>query len=598
MAINNNAININAGFELGSKQPLDSRQYLTKEQMLNINENIMPDAYFCICKNDGNIYTYNKNNEIDPETGKFRQVNSDVTKLQYIVMPAITEENKNDVIQYIGDDETEYNKGSWYAAEETVLYSYSDGNNTVYLKDSIPSLTSNVYTSTGELISDFEIVEVDTENFAFTVGDGTTYSLIDNSQKLYNWKELVGSELKDAVRSMNYLDGKIWIGNREEYEELETAIKENNSITFLIYDDDLNVSIINDEIVGHDTTLSSAEIYSKFVLANTTALVNYYKKSETMTKAEILAMIGQTLNTKIVDSLPINDISENTIYLIADSGAYDQYMYISKSWIKIGTTNIDLSDYATKSELNTKQDELAFDNVPTENSSNPVTSDGIYKELSNKLTVVNNMPLSPVTSTTLLYIGETGIYQQGGIYIWSEAENKWILTGNASMELDDYATTFIGTRNAWNALTADEKHKYKLFDCTDDITGGETIISDTLADGDLNPVTSNVVYNNLAKLTTGAATAVSGVGGTCSWIRIGKIVIVTIRGLTSAVDIPSGGRIFTNLPQISGVGIHPILWATGNLIRILNGNGTGLDMGGEGLLANEIAWGSFAYVSV
>ena len=208
------------------------------------------------------------------------------------------------------------------------------------------------------------------------------------------------------------------------------------------------------------------------------------------------------------------------------------------------------------------------------------------------------MPLSPVTSTTLLYIGETGIYQQGGIYIWSEAENKWILTGNASMELDDYATTFIGTKSEWNTLTADEKRKYKLFDCTDDITGGETIVSDTLANGDLNPVTSNAVYNNLAKLTTGTATAVSGVGGTCSWLRIGKIVIVTIRGLTSAVDIPSGGRIFTNLPQISGVGIHPILWATGNLIRILNGNGTGLDMGGEGLLANEIAWGSFAYVSV
>ena len=122
MAINNNAININAGFELGSKQPLDSRQYLTKEQMLNINENIMPDAYFCICKNDGNIYTYNKDNEIDPETGKFRQVNSDVTKLQYIVMPEITEENKDNVIQYIGDDEIVYHKGSWYAAEELIFY--------------------------------------------------------------------------------------------------------------------------------------------------------------------------------------------------------------------------------------------------------------------------------------------------------------------------------------------------------------------------------------------------------------------------------------------------------------------------------------------
>jgi len=598
MALNENAININAGFELGSAQPIDSRQYLTKAQMLSINDNIMPDVYMAVCKNDGCIYTYNKNNEINPETGKFRIVNSNSIKLQYTVMPNITEDNKNDVIQYIGEDDENYKKGAWYSVETTVLYSYSDGTDTVYLKDSIPTLDSIAYTISGEIISDFEIVEADAENFAFTDGDGVTYSLIDNSQKLYNWKELSGSELKDVVRSMNYLDGKIWIGNREEYEALETVIKENDSITFLIYDDDLNVSLINDELVGHDTTLSSAEIYSKFVMANTTALINYYKKSETMTKAEILAMIGQTLNTKIVDSLPINDISENTIYLIADSGAYDQYMYIGKSWIKIGTTNIDLSDYATKSELNAKQDELAFDSIPTKNSNNPVTSDGIYKELSNKLTVVNNMPLSPVTSTTLLYIGETGIYQQGGIYIWSEAENKWILTGNASMELDDYATTFIGTRSEWNALTADEKHKYKLFDCTDDVAGGETIVSDTLADGDLNPVTSNVVYNNLAKLTTGTATAVSGVGGTCSWIRIGKIVIVTIRGLTSAVDIPSGGRIFTNLPQISGVGIHPVLWATGNLIRILNGNGTGLDMGGEGLLANEIAWGSFAYVSV
>lgn len=454
MAINNNAININAGFELGSKQPLDSRQYLTKEQMLNINENIMPDAYFCICKNDGNIYTYNKNNEIDPETGKFRQVNSDVTKLQYIVMPEITEENKNDVIQYIGDDETEYNKGSWYAVEETVLYSYSDGNNTVYLKDSIPSLTSNVYTSTGELISDFEIVEVDTENFAFTGGDGTTYSLIDNSQKLYNWKELVGSELKNAIQSMNYSDGKVWIGNLEEYEELSSAIKENNSITFLIYDDDLNFSIINDELVGHDTTLSSAEIYSKFVLANTTALVNYYKKSETMTKAEILAMIGQTLTTKIVSALPTESISANTIYLLSNaSDSYDQYMYISNSWTKIGTTDLNLEGYATTEQLEEKQDKLTFDNVPTENSENPVTSGGVYQEINSKLTTSNSIPVSPTNSTTLLYTGADGTYEQGGIYKWDGS--VWTLKSAsrntvAQNTLDIAALQNAGVKTIWS----------------------------------------------------------------------------------------------------------------------------------------------------
>lgn len=72
MALNNNAININAGFEIGSGQPIDSRQLLTKVQMLSIDENIMPSKYFCICSDDGLLYTYDANNEVDEELGKFR----------------------------------------------------------------------------------------------------------------------------------------------------------------------------------------------------------------------------------------------------------------------------------------------------------------------------------------------------------------------------------------------------------------------------------------------------------------------------------------------------------------------------------------------
>ena len=72
MALNNNAININAGFEIGSGQPIDSRQLLTKAQMLSIDENIMPSKYFCVCSDDGLLYTYDANNEVDEELGKFR----------------------------------------------------------------------------------------------------------------------------------------------------------------------------------------------------------------------------------------------------------------------------------------------------------------------------------------------------------------------------------------------------------------------------------------------------------------------------------------------------------------------------------------------
>ena len=46
--INQNGISINAGFEFGSAQPVDSRQWLTTEQMLNADVNVFPDPYFAI----------------------------------------------------------------------------------------------------------------------------------------------------------------------------------------------------------------------------------------------------------------------------------------------------------------------------------------------------------------------------------------------------------------------------------------------------------------------------------------------------------------------------------------------------------------------
>jgi hypothetical protein len=63
--------------------------------------------------------------------------------------------------------------------------------------------------------------------------------------------------------------------------------------------------------------------------------------------------------------------------------------------------------------------------------------------------------------------------------------------------------TFVGTRAEWDALTLAEKKEYDICNLTDDTAGGELIVSDTVAEGDLNPVTSNAVYNTLgAKFIT------------------------------------------------------------------------------------------------
>ena len=178
-----------------------------------------------------------------------------------------------------------------------------------------------------------------------------------------------------------------------------------------------------------------------------TDLVNYYDKSQVYNKTEVRELIGaiNTLTIEVVASLPTQDISPTTIYFVGPAtgtNTYDEYVYVGSNWVKIGDTNIDLTDYITSSQLttvlqsyytksavdsllsayynknevqalvdtkedvltfdetptagsnnpvkssgvktalDTKQDKLTFDNIPTANSSNPVTSDGIYTAMS------------------------------------------------------------------------------------------------------------------------------------------------------------------------------------------------------------------------
>lgn len=78
---------------------------------------------------------------------------------------------------------------------------------------------------------------------------------------------------------------------------------------------------------------------------------------DTYTKAEIDKMFGEagTVQVEAVDVLPTEDIKENVIYLVPNGSTgenyYNECMYINEKWEIIGTTEIDLSSYATKEEL-------------------------------------------------------------------------------------------------------------------------------------------------------------------------------------------------------------------------------------------------------
>lgn len=123
------AISINAGFALGSASYLDVRQYLTKAEMLTINENIYPDHFLAQSSEDGSLWLFNKANEADAETGKFRPLSESVGQFtQMSTMPAPGAEELGNIYQFVGTTTGEFTKGCFYICEGDAENGYAWNN--------------------------------------------------------------------------------------------------------------------------------------------------------------------------------------------------------------------------------------------------------------------------------------------------------------------------------------------------------------------------------------------------------------------------------------------------------------------------------------
>jgi len=174
-------------------------------------------------------------------------------------------------------------------------------------------------------------------------------------------------------------------------------------------------------------------------------LVYFYNKSEVYNKEEVRALIGaiDTLTMEVVSSLPVSDISTTTIYLLKPSGSsvYDEYVYINNAWVKIGTTDMDLSGYMTTAAFN-----LAIADYYTKAEIDAMIADYYTKD-----------------------------------------------------EIDDILENydsgqFVGTTAEWNALPLADKVQYTTAIFTDDEDYVGNIV-DAVTDGEMSAVTSNAVYD-------------------------------------------------------------------------------------------------------
>ena len=205
------------------------------------------------------------------------------------------------------------------------------------------------------------------------------------------------------------------------------------------------------------------------------------KLSDYYTKDQIDAIVAalDTLKLEPVAELPTQDISTTTIYLLetATPGRYEQYLYLNETWVLLGSTDVDLSNYYNKSQVDTllltKQSVLTFDNAPTNGSNNPVKSGGIYTALQDKQDTLtfDNAPTEDSDNPV----------KSGGVYAALEDKQDTLTFDNAPTEDSDNP---VKSGGVYAAL--EDKQDTLTFD-------NEPVLNSD------NPVKSGGVYSGLIK---------------------------------------------------------------------------------------------------
>lgn len=96
--------------------------------------------------------------------------------------------------------------------------------------------------------------------------------------------------------------------------------------------------------------------------------MDYFTEEEIQEiKSNILDQVNQ-FSVLVVEELPTDNIDEHTIYFVPktkteQNDVYDEFIYINNGWEHIGTTEVDLSSYYKKDEIDTKLSEVEGNEV-------------------------------------------------------------------------------------------------------------------------------------------------------------------------------------------------------------------------------------------
>lgn len=148
---------------------------------------------------------------------------------------------------------------------------------------------------------------------------------------------------------------QLWAKIKANFTNKIEVIKVNGSVQSVAADKSVDITI-----PAAKTKLSQLTNDTGFITKAVSDLVNYYKKAETYTKAEVDSKVSAIpkFDIKVVQQLPTTGISKTTIYLVKTGAQTDnlftEYIRVADGstdkWEKLGEQKVDLSGYLTKAE--------------------------------------------------------------------------------------------------------------------------------------------------------------------------------------------------------------------------------------------------------
>jgi len=297
----------------------------------------------------------------------------------------------------------------------------------------------------------------------------TIYNIPTGTADLENTAEFITNAVTDLVNYYTKTEVDDTLANYPTLEALATALADYYTKTEI-------------DTQKAETDAALADRYTKS--ETDTALADYYKKTETYDKDEVDSIVAALSRQEYIvawDGLAAPDVSAipagvtvtysgttytgildasastvNKIYMVWNGTAYDMYGTSQDggySWVPMGTTTVDLSQYATKAEvsqLRQKVDENAAYSIETEEI-DIATSATAGKYIKTNLAAGETVDLTPMDNAAFQYLTKDVVSGEvikikgcggDGPRLWAFLDNddKLLSKANSGDVATDYLT--------------------------------------------------------------------------------------------------------------------------------------------------------------